>query len=91
MHAVTLRRLGWQIPLLVLLPSVLIPAWSWHSAWFGPWPLWLAAMPLAAHGLSRRATRAIVQAPRPARAQVLVFPAAVRTEAPAKRAVRRAA
>lgn len=87
----TLRRLGWQIPALLLLPSLLMPAWSWHSAWFGPWPLWLAAMPLAAHGLSRRAARTVVQAPRPAHTQLLVFPVVARPTAPAAHKERQAA
>ncbi|MFM6987416.1 MAG: hypothetical protein ACKOXG_01940 [Arenimonas sp.] len=91
MTAATIRRLGWQIPLLLLLPSLLMPAWSWHSVWFGLWPLWLAAMPLVAHGLSRRAARSVVQAPRPARTQVLVFPVAARPTAPAAHTARQAA
>lgn len=91
MTAATIRRLGWQIPLLLLLPSLLMPAWSWHSAWFGLWPLWLAAMPLAAYGLSRRAARTVVQAPCPARTQVLVFPIVARPKAPSRHAARRAA
>lgn len=91
MTPATTRRLSWQIPVLLLLPSLLMPAWSWHTAWFGPWPLWLAAMPLAAYGLSRRAARAVVQAARPVRTQVLVFPVAVRPKAPARPAARHAA
>lgn len=91
MTAVTLRRLSWQIPVLLLLPSMFLPAWAWHSAWFGPWPLWLAAMPLLAHGLSRRAAHAVVQAPRPARTQVLVFPVGARPPAPVAHTVRHAA
>src|SRR5574343_1788927 len=43
MHAAILHRLGWQVPALLLLTSLLLPAWPWLSAWFGPWPLWLAA------------------------------------------------
>ena len=91
MTIAAIRRLSWQIPLLLLLPSLLLPFWGWHSAWFGPWPLWLAAMPLAAYGLSRRAARAVVQAPRPAHTQVLVFPIAARPKAPVTHVPRRAA
>lgn len=90
MHAF-IRRLGWQIPVLMLLPSLLIPAWSWHSAWFGPWPLWFAAMPLAAQWLSRRAACPVYRASHRTRAQVLVFPDVARIEAPAKYAAPRAA
>ena len=84
MTTVSLRRLAWQIPLLLLLPLLLLPFWGWHSAWFGPWPLWLAAMPLAGYGLSRRIVAAVRRDTRSERAQVLVFPAA----APRQRSIR---
>ncbi len=91
MHAAILHRLGWQVPALLLLTSLLLPAWPWLSAWFGPWPLWLAAMPLTALGLARRDGRAIRPAAPPQRAQVLVFPAGERPKARAARAARRVA
>ena len=91
MTTATLRRLSWQIPVLLLLPSVLLPAWSWHSAWFGAWPLWLAAMPTTGYWLTRRATSPVRQLPRPARAQVLVFPVGARPPAPVAHTVRHAA
>lgn len=91
MTTATLRRLSWQIPVLLLLPSVLLPAWSWQSAWFGAWPLWLAAMPTTGYWLTRRATSPVRQLPRPARAQVLVFPTAGRPQAPTRQAAQRAA
>ncbi len=91
MTTLTLRRLAWQIPLLLTLPSVLLPFWGWHTAWFGPWPLWLAAMPLAAYGLSRRALAGRRPDRRPARAQVLVFPAVAPRPRPIRGPQRRAA
>lgn len=87
----TLRRLSWQIPVLLLLPSLLVPAGSWHSVWFGPWPLWLAAMPLTACWLARRSASLGRRAARPARAQVLVFPSVAGPRRSFSEAPRRAA
>lgn len=79
MNPQTLVRLLWQLPVLTWLVILLLPGVPWHSAWFGPWPLWLLASPAMLLAIGRRRA---VRANPPRRAlsgaQVLVFPMANR-------------
>jgi len=79
MNPRTFTRLLWQLPVLTCLISLLWPGASWHSALFGPWPLWLLASPalLLAIGM-RRTARANPSSRALSGAQVLVFKAANR-------------
>lgn len=74
MNSKAYARLLWQIPVLILLASVLLPEITWYSSLFGAWPIWLLSMPVAAmvqHRLHRRKTMINAQAVKCS--QVLVF------------------
>lgn len=67
-------RLIWQMPVMILIATVLIPDVSWYSSTFGFWPIWILSMPLAAmlhHCLSHR--KRIVNKQAVKQSQVLVF------------------
>jgi len=69
-----LRRLSWQLPALLILAAALWPELGPSFARFGPWPLWLLAMPATVLWLNRtRPARSRAVSRRSA--QVLVFPA----------------
>jgi hypothetical protein len=77
MNPQTFACLLWQLPVLTWLVILLMPGLTWHSALFGPWPLWLMASP-ALHLAIVRRRLASSNPPgyiKPG-AQVLVFPAA---------------
>ena len=92
MNPHTFTRLLWQLPVLTWLIILLLPGVPWHSAWFGPWPLWLLASPALLLAIGRRRA---VRANPPRRAlsgaQVLVFPISNRRSGIAKPIQRRAA
>ena len=69
----TLHRLSWQLPALLMLFAALWPDIGTSFARFGPWPLWLLAMPVSVLWLNRTAPVRARIATRHS-AQVLVFP-----------------
>lgn len=77
MTQMTLQRVAWQLPLLLLLLAVLTPGMPWLSPVIGFWPLWLAAIPAMAWALERcrRPVKSSAMVPKPG-LQVLVFPVA---------------
>lgn len=70
-----LSRLSWQLPSLLLLVVVLWPEMGPGFARFGPWPLWLLAMPAMALWL-KRTSPVLRRSAHRRSAQVLVFPGA---------------
>lgn len=92
MNPQTLARLLWQLPVLTWLVILLLPGVPWHSAWFGPWPLWLLASPTLLLAIGRRrSVRANPTRRTLSGAQVLVFPIANREGGMAKPSQKRAA
>ena len=70
----SILRFMWQIPFLGLLAAMLMPDWSWHSATFGAWPVWLLGMALAAFvRQTQLAKQTKLSKPIMKSAQVLVF------------------
>lgn len=92
MNPHTFTRLLWQLPVLTWLIILLLPGLSWHSALFGPWPVWLLASPALLLLIGwRRAANVNPQIPARPEAQVLVFPMANPGSGIAKPIQRRAA
>jgi hypothetical protein len=92
MNPHTFTRLLWQLPVLTWLVILLLPGVPWHSAWFGPWPVWLLASPALLLVIGgRRAANVNPQIPARPDAQVLVFPMANPGSGIAKPIQRRAA
>jgi hypothetical protein len=92
MNPQTFARLLWQLPVLTWLVILLMPGLTWHSALFGPWPLWLLASPALHLAIVRRR---LASSNPPGYimpgAQVLVFPIAKRGVGIVKPAQKRAA
>lgn len=92
MNPHTFTRLLWQLPVLTWLIILLMPGLSWHSALFGPWPVWLLASPAVHLAIGwRRAANGNPQISARPEAQVLVFPMASPGPGIAKPMHRRAA
>ena len=92
MTEMTLQRLAWQLPALLLLSAALTPGLPWLSPDIGFWPLWLAAMPVMAWLLAMlsKPDESCVKAPlRPS--QLLVFPTTKTSSSKSLQASRRAA
>jgi len=85
-------RLLWQLPALLGIVFLVMPDLAWHSALFGPWPLWLLAAPATYAALNRRRS-AKVASPNHALsgAYILDFPVPAKFSRAAQGTQRRAA